>query len=352
MKRRRTKCGMMSSAFQKRRLERLQRYGSRRKAKRKHLRISRWEVVIPGVRVTPPKTWCLLENPVASLDAFFKAERLLTDEKRVAYDLDEVELMDIGTALLLHSQFERWGSRVVTTLPRHRRLKRFVASSGLFSKVRWLTPTGVAPPSIRKWLDGDAGIIQPKTATVIDPDLAETVQRWAANRLQIPISADSGVRDPRLRSLYRTLVEAMSNTVTHAGDEEMQVKWWVAATRRRGDDGKLRLRFAFMDLGKGIVETARLHWLRGKLALPNPPAILSETMTGGLRRRVFKSSTGRKRRGKGLPKMTRDARQGHLKRLFVMANGAYADVTRNKYKRLPTLLSFNGSFLSWEIEGE
>jgi hypothetical protein len=152
---------------------------------------------------------------------------------------------------------------------------------------------------------------------------------------------------------YCTLLEGMQNTIDHAhytSDGKVASlgalkteKWWasVYADRQRS-----RVCFALLDVGVGILKSAKIKALRRidrLLRMAADAEILSDILDGKLQ-----SRTGLENRGKGLPSIKRLSDSGDIKNLTLVSNSVHARVSDNEFGSMPE--PFSGTLLYWEID--
>ncbi len=106
--------------------------------------------------------------------------------------------------------------------------------------------------------------------------------------------------------------------------------------------------FSFVDLGVGILASARLRALVQTfkiLGISTSHSILTTVLNGEV-----ESRTQVPYRGKGLPKLAKSRDRGQVERLVILANRAY--VERGVDDRCRDLKkAFPGTLVYWEIHG-
>jgi hypothetical protein len=158
-------------------------------------------------------------------------------------------------------------------------------------------------------------------------------------------------RRESLKPTYGFLLECMANTWEHAGTVRVRgtpgarhaKNWWATAFRHT-DLGKSS--FTFVDLGVGIFRSVELRrrlqaWLQKVGLLPDKEILRK------LLRREIPSSTGLEYRGRGLPSIYEAAKEGRIRKLVIVANGACGDIETEEYTNLTT--PFQGTFVYWEV---
>jgi hypothetical protein len=169
---------------------------------------------------------------------------------------------------------------------------------------------------------------------VVDPQVASNARKLAAEKT-------FGDPDRKIQPLYRTLIECMANTRKHASPQH-SINWWLSVY----NDPRTRITsYSFCDTGIGIFKSAKVRNLTKfalSLGLYRNKDILERILDGKI-----ESSTGLAYRGKGLPKIYSDYKNGHIKRLFIAANDVFADFDNGIFLDLEDPLT--GTFLYWEI---
>jgi len=293
----------------------------------------------------------LLSNTEACVRHFQAVQTSVEQGTVTLHDFDAVEEMDIGAAMLLMAQFKRYAGpekggaiasrgSVNTTVPRSRAVLRFIASSGVLPHVSWHTRSGGPPKAVRKWRSA-SGLMKHEINFTVEPEVADRFARHGTHAVY-GRRDDASVRKRRA-AVYRAILEAMANTNNHASTDKGHEKWWMGMVPLTGG----RMAYAFLDLGLGILETARLKWFR-QILPPAPEDLLREIMSGRLHSRRSLSATARPYRGLGLPKLAGDLTKGYLSRLVIISNEAVADVGAGTYRKLDGV-SFPGTFLYWEL---
>ena len=171
----------------------------------------------------------------------------------------------------------------------------------------------------------------------VDPNAALELLTWVEASCAVPL-------DPRnLRSLYRTVIEAMSNAASHGGNG---AAWVLTATRIRSTSSRNYIRFLFADTGCGIVMRLR------SLAPQTSQAPIQDAEV--LRKLLEGHTTGwavsRTGRGRGLQQLKNDSTEGLLESVVVVTNRAIANVSEDWFSTLP--FDLRGTLLAWEVTSE
>jgi len=149
--------------------------------------------------------------------------------------------------------------------------------------------------------------------------------------------------------VYNAFIELMANTIEHADEIEGRQKWWVTATKDKGNE---KVTFSFLDYGRGIINTLtsanqkRHKGIVDRLLskwLGNEAMLLKEVMEGAL---TLSEKDG-SHYGNGLNSIYQDMEDGQLDNIVIISNNVFADVKNGNYHKMSE--SFPGTFVSWEI---
>jgi len=217
-------------------------------------------------------------------------------------------------------------SRVRGNDPLSADARMVLEKSGFFELVRHSKPLERAA----------TGKIQTRGSDQVDGKLAQDLIHFGMECL-------TGV-PARSQPVYETLIECMTNTRHHAGGESNQVEGWWATVY--ADEERRRVCFTFVDMGVGILATARKNFfieITEKLGLRDDKDLLRGLLSGEIG-----SRTELKGRGRGLPKICNWSKAGRIQSLLIVTNFVYANVELAEYRLMPE--EFDGTLLYWEIE--
>ena len=142
--------------------------------------------------------------------------------------------------------------------------------------------------------------------------------------------------------LQGMLIEMMANTVNHAYSKYQ--KGWYFSVQHLPKENKVR--FCFVDNGKGILHTVRLK-IRDKIvnffADDNDGQLLKLAFDG-----KFGSRTTLAFRGRGLPAVKKNHEQQIIKNLKVISNNVFLDFEAGTTEILTD--PFDGTFYYWELD--
>jgi hypothetical protein len=152
---------------------------------------------------------------------------------------------------------------------------------------------------------------------------------------------------PLTRSLYRTLVECMANTNNHAYASmtfrPRRKFWYIAASLNIAQQS---VDFVFLDSGDGIPETIRKDWgeVLKKLITSDDAGLLQSAVQG-----EFRTRTRQQKRGKGLPSIHAQVKQGQLRRLVIRSLKGQVSASGEQLTATPMNWRFQGTMLSWSV---
>ncbi len=147
------------------------------------------------------------------------------------------------------------------------------------------------------------------------------------------------------KRLYAMLIELMSNTKQHAFHVDNQYDLaflnWYAYAEDLGDF----VRFVFLDTGFGIPSTIRKSFFEHIPLLSSDARFIASALRGD-----FRTDTGQKHRGKGLPEIYDSVKKGIIRSLTIFS-GRGLCLTNEKNEIVEKTLSsvFNGTLFSWTI---
>ena len=282
--------------------------------------------------LTPPTTLSLLRNPEATI-RFLRDLTHAIPKYRVFIEFADVDRITPDAPLALLGTLRKFGRRNVRgSVPRDPTARAILEQSGFFEHVRH----GIS-------IQGDCqGLMIKFSGKRVDPELARRLIHRGMELL-FGTAQDS---EPS----YSVIVEGMENTIAHAHrlpnerglialDTE---SWWASVFV---DRERQRICFALLDVGVGILRSARVKALR-RLSLvwrKSPDAQLLLDILGG----KLPSRTELPNRGKGLPEIKRLSDLGEILELTLVTNAVHAALGEGQTVTLSE--SFSGTLLYWEI---
>ncbi len=141
--------------------------------------------------------------------------------------------------------------------------------------------------------------------------------------------------------LYSAAVEMMRNSCDHAFKHDHSIKWHFAIVH---DEQNNKVKFSFVDNGKGIIKTFKTGSLKKFINLfKNESDVLQTAFMNGI-----ESRTGLQWRGLGLPTIYEAYDDGYIKNLLIISNSAFIHFDNNIIEDLT--VEFSGSYYYWEVD--
>ena len=151
-------------------------------------------------------------------------------------------------------------------------------------------------------------------------------------------------------TLFKTLIELMSNAVHHAyntNNEELMYPCWYIYAEYVNDN---KVQFIFVDTGLGIANTVRKNFLEKIRLKSNSDSGLIESAFNG----EFRTETGKKNRGLGLPAIKDFVLRGNLNDFFVLSGKGSYKLTecngKNILQKNDYINNILGTVYSFQIE--
>lgn len=137
----------------------------------------------------------------------------------------------------------------------------------------------------------------------------------------------------------------MLNTCQHAYNEGLkQTNSWYLYVE---NDGK-KIKFTFLDTGQGIPSTVKKKFWE-RILKKSDSEIISSALNGD-----FRTNTGYKYRGKGLPKIKDCVADHNLDNFFVVSNKAICELKyindNLEIEKKDLKNAFSGTIYYWELE--
>lgn len=285
------------------------------------------------VSIEVPEDFSIIENPEEMLSFFEELYANAKASRPVKLDLSSMKNLTPDSIVYMlsvfhYNKFVRGYSGVQGNFPTDERCNHLLSESGFFDYVH--VPGGRPIPK-------ETDVLSTKSDTKVQAEMAGKVISFSRERL-------GKHRDITSRAIYGTLIESMANTKHHAyANPTAHTKWWLIAVH---DEEKKRVRFSFLDNGRGIPQTIRKRFkekLVGSLLGAGSDAdLLWSAMQG-----EFRSRTSQGYRGRGLPTIKDYAATGAVTDLKVISRRAFVDVSNNKRQDLDGV--FRGTLLSWDF---
>lgn len=214
-------------------------------------------------------------------------------------------------------------------LPQNAEAKRFVEDIGFYSYVRGLKE--VYPHSKERFRISQGEMPEGELAG----ELCDFVLAKMKEGTKIST-----------KRLYPMIVELMTNTCQHAYRNEnaskMKRNWYIFAEWKKDT-----IHFVFLDTGLGIPTTVRYTLLEKSINIikRNDAAYIASALRGENR-----TETKQSNRGKGLPGIYQDTKDGWIKELSIISGKGKCDVTEDgKIREQVLKYNFEGTMFSWNF---
>ena len=288
---------------------------------------------------TAPNVLSLFDNPDDTLKFLNSLRTTLSRQgARVFLNLSEVQQFKSETLLLLRAIVDRRTSapdtKVTGNLPSDPNVASEFKESGFFA--------GIAKPP--RSLPEAKGLMKKKSNKMVFSEQAAELVDFALKHV-------STRPDVCANACYRNLVEVMTNTHNHAANRRSSTRkrhgherWHASVYCRNGV-----AYFSFVDLGVGILQSARVKRFRRKVAIE-----FSSQGRASLLKDVFEgkigSATGKPGRGHGLPKMKQDVVEGSLIGLKILTSDVAGSVDSLDFTSVGQ--SLRGTVFRWQVGQE
>lgn len=266
-----------------------------------------------------------------------KLENNLYKEKSVFVNLKYVISIDLEAIVLLLGIMAEYNTKNIRFngyLPDDESSKQKLVDSGFLNQ---LFPTG------EKYNFGSERGIYTHGTNVFDQELSYDI---VSNSL-VAVFGEKR----RSQGSQKLLIEAMKNTISHAGaGTDNRRHWWLSVKK---DAHNKKATFTFLDYGVGIfksLSTKGEHdpgytWLEKntQLGVKNHK-ILKKIMSGELQH-VTRSK--KHKQGNGLPGMKSALDNNYISKLTILSNDVLADIGQDSYEQLKT--QFSGTMIQFDI---
>jgi len=310
---------------------------SRRAVKRKNERRCKRRVAIRSgavkreIRLVAPVNFSLIDNAVEALFFFEEFTKYGRRKHPVFLDMSEIREITPDAILYLLSLFdlleeEHDFSQVKGNLPSHKPCRAVLLESGFLEQLK-----GRQLPRLR-----GRNILSIETGSQVRGDVAAKVISFAQSRLGRRATGQTS-------SVYKTIIECMANTTNHAYKDEAQGTWRLVASY---DKEQNRVRFAFLDNGRGIPHTIRKNFHERLQTLfqypPDDGKLIRSAIRGDFRTRTRKIW-----RGRGLPAIYSYCKKGEIADLVIVSNNAFVKSATDTDVLLKR--KFHGTLLCWDF---
>lgn len=293
------------------------------------------------IPVTAPSDFRFLENPEGVIDFVSELGECFDHQLKVWLRLDNISRIDYSAIAVLYSIMVRFKAKRIPfagSRPNNADCSHTLDRSGFFVSMD------------RQFADRDRYIIQKGDHVTIYADrsveaerLGELLDEAARTIWQAP---------RRCPEVQTNLVELAQNTEEHAAlSNEERKHGWLSVNH---DPRRKIVSFSWVDFGVGIFESLdqkppdnKFYGAGEKLYEKFRYGSNADLLRLILKGELHKTITGAYNRGQGLPGLLDSLDEGWMRRLFVISNDAFADVTEDHFRKLPR--SFTGTFVYWEL---
>lgn len=173
-----------------------------------------------------------------------------------------------------------------------------------------------------------------------DPSLAQKMCEF------VHIRTGEAINRLGTKRLFPMFIELMNNVKQHAFDcdntEDANFRNWYTYAEDIGSE----LRFVFLDTGKGIPETIQKNFWEKLPLVKTDARFISSALKGD-----FRTDTGERHRGKGLPEIYDNVRKHAIKSLSILSGKGLCIVDGNGNITEKNLVyAFDGTMYMWTIE--
>jgi len=292
------------------------------------------------ITVSIPEIFSFISHPELAIKALNQAEKGYTERKTVAYDFRETKKVCATAISVLIAFFKdrklNRGMASDLLWPSDTQCRDALVSYGVRRRVNNTLETGECFSPIP---------VQKVTDSIVANEVAKQTVQTCSTFLY--------GKEVRIRELYSVLIEMMANTNNHAGSSSSPRNWFMFINKHENDTHKA-VSFVFADLGVGIYNSLPVM----QNLSTNPIPIFDDQKTNRRFKEIFeitqrlmrgeiKSSTGKRERGKGIPLLSKIAKEGHFSDFKLWANDAYVDFAKNEQYLMHE--HFSGSLFYFQI---
>lgn len=288
----------------------------------------------PKYTIEMPRIFSISENTDESLNVFNDIYTHISNGHKLFLDMGKIDIVTSDALLYILSIFDYFRlSKVPTNIkgnfPLNNQVKEFLVQSHFFDYVK----SDITVPK------HDEHILHIESGMKVSGSIVKDVVQFALKHLGQNIS-------PKSRAIYRIIIEMMGNTVEHAYRNENESSKWYLMARHDKNDGKVK--FAFLDGGFGVPTTIRKNFPERVFELfskmtgtsSDDSRLLLSALNGN-----FRTKTGKKYRGKGLPNIYMSYNDKFIDNLRIISNYGYID----KGNALRIKHKFHGTLYAWEF---
>lgn len=157
------------------------------------------------------------------------------------------------------------------------------------------------------------------------------------------ICRKSGRTPVAYRPIYKMLIELMANAKEHAYNNSMMLPSWYCFVKCEEDFAD----FIFLDTGLGIPKTLRKNFFE-RIKLFNSPSesfLVASALDG-----EFRTQTGKKYRGRGLPDIMNNQIQKRISNLTIISNRARIEIIDGIRHEKDIRYPLVGTLFFWKVQ--
>lgn len=287
------------------------------------------------ITIKMPNIFSITDNTDENLKVFNDIYNHIESGHKLFLNMAEIEVVTPDALLYILSIFEYFKITKVPTnikgnLPLNNEVKDFIIQSHFFDYVK----SDVVVPPIQ-----DEHVLHIEKGMKVDGRIVKGVIQFAIRHLRQNLSSKS-------RAMYKIMIEMMGNTVEHAYRTANESSKWYLMARHDINSGKVN--FAFLDGGFGVPTTIRKNFPDRLLELfskilpaSDDSRLLLSALDGN-----FRTKTGKKYRGKGLPNIYMSYKKHRfIDNLKIISNFGYVD----QGSKCSIKCKFHGTLYTWEF---
>lgn len=278
-----------------------------------------------------PSRFSFINNTNAVLLYFNDISDFISKKQSVNVDISEIKELSPDVITLMMAKLSEKRSKKVGlkgNAPKNPVLKKMFVESGLYN---FVTSFG------RKTVSLNNKLWKHSTNSTVKGEIAAQAAKACKEMfLANGINYDTD-------SLYNLLVEAMSNTLNHANNNNPNVNWWLYYYH---DQASNTLKYSFIDLGIGIFKSASFdsykevikHVYQGNKILVKP------FLEGKI---ISSRKTDHAISGKGVRQIINCAKLPEFKAFLIITNDLKINIKTQQSEELNS--NFAGTFIYFEI---
>lgn len=285
-------------------------------------------------RKKAPDNFDLINNTEELLGYFNEVGELLESKKKVFFNLESISSLSSDALVLYAAYFNEaklnYNTNLLGNHPKSNILKEKFYKSGFYSFVRSFNENKDLGNTFHR-----------QTLTKVSTSIAKKATLQGMEKL------DPKFRNPELiEDIYNTLIEAMSNTFSHANlDKNEKLKWWLLSYYNEESE---TISYTFLDLGVGIFNSlpvANYFRLKRYLGISENKDIIPDLLSGKIGSRMIIDN---EIRGRGLLQMNSIAKNKEFLKFYIISNDIKINLKNEEYSSLKNNLS--GTLIYWEIK--